>query len=81
MDKTIKVFDFKNGKRIGVIPKDDTVEKGYATLSTSEDNRYFITGPELGLLRVWNRKTLELLFVVDCYTKKNFNVDSTHKIQ
>jgi len=80
MDKTIKIFDFKNGKRIGFIPKDDTVEKGYATLSTSEDNKYFITGPEFGLLRVWNRKTLELSFVVDCYTKKDFNVDNVSRI-
>jgi len=36
-----------------------------------------ITGPEFGLLRIWDLKTLNLLFLVDCFTKQNYVSAST----
>jgi len=80
MYKIIRIFDFENGNKIGELPKDDSTDKGYATIFVSQDNNYFITGPEFGLLRVWDLKTLNLLFVVDCYTKRNFNLDNVLRI-
>jgi len=80
MYKIIRIFEFETGNKIGELPKDDSTDKGYATIFVSEDNKYFITGPEFGLLRVWDLKTLNLLFVVDCYTKRNFNLDNVLRI-
>jgi len=74
LTKKIYVYDFVSLTKIAEIPNDDSFGLGYVTLSVSKDNRYLVTGPEFGLLRVWDLQTLNILFVVDCYTRPNFNI-------
>jgi len=59
---------------ITVIEKEQYENKPYTTVCLSPNDKFLITGPEGGILRVWDVESLELLFIVDCYMTGNQNL-------